>query len=218
MFESRHRSSGGSSANRWLVVAGGGLVILAFVARMLLDIGHTRVSDLAGALHRDTSGAAAAVPAPAPAPPVMETPAPVEPPAAPAPDTAPRVPATTSGSAPKVSAATSDTAPKVPVVASPPPVLKNDTTSPPAANSISPGGNRFVIQIGAFGSEANAGALGKRASALGYEAAVIPQVRGASTLYLVRVTGTGTAAQARQASDSLARSLGVTAVVLRPGR
>ena len=55
MFESRYRSGGGSSANRWLLVAGAGLVILAFVARMLLDIGHTKVSDLAGVLRPDTA-------------------------------------------------------------------------------------------------------------------------------------------------------------------
>jgi cell division septation protein DedD len=111
-----------------------------------------------------------------------------------------------------------DTAPKVPVVASPPPVLKNDTT-PVAATSASPArGSSFVIQIGAFGSEANAGTLSQRASALGYDAAVVPQVRGATTLYLVQVRGAGNAAEARQASDSLAHSLGVTAVVLRPGR
>ena len=67
MFESRHRSGGGSSANRWLIVAGAGLVILAFVARMLLDIGHTKVSDLAGVAaprHRESG-----LPPPAPAPP-----------------------------------------------------------------------------------------------------------------------------------------------------
>ena len=57
MFEPRHRRSGGSSANRWLIVAGAGLVILAFVARMLLDIGHTKVSDLAAVMRPDTTAA-----------------------------------------------------------------------------------------------------------------------------------------------------------------
>lgn len=65
MFKSRHGSSGGSSANRWLIVAGAGLVILAFVARMLLDIGHTKVSDLAAAMRPDTAPSAAAVVTPA---------------------------------------------------------------------------------------------------------------------------------------------------------
>ena len=66
MIESRRRSSGGSSANRWLIVAGAGLVILAFVARMLLDIGQTKVSDLRGILRPDTANAtSSAIPVPA---------------------------------------------------------------------------------------------------------------------------------------------------------
>lgn len=175
MFESRHRSSG-SSANRWLIVAGAGLVILAFVARMLLDIGHTKVSDLAGVLRPDTATAATPTPTPAPEP----APAPVA----------------------------------VPVdTAAPPPAVP-----PPAVVAPPPSGNRYVIQIGAFGSEANATKLGQRASSLGYEASVIPQSRGGTTLYLVRVTAAGSAADARVASDSLARALGVKAVVLRPGQ
>ena len=74
------------------------------------------------------------------------------------------------------------------------------------------------MQIGAFGSEANATKLSTRASALGYSAAVIPQPRGASTLYLVRVKGLAGADEARQAADSLQRVLGVKSVVVPPGR
>ena len=165
MFEPRHRRSGGSSANRWLVVAGGGLVILAFVARMLLDIGHTKVSDLAAVMRPDTT--------------VAQAPA-----------------------------AVAETATAIP---SPP---STDTSSPPPP----PTGGGYAVQIGAFGSEANATKLSTRASALGYSAVVIPQPSGASTLYLVRVKGLAGADEARQAADSLQRALGVKAVMVSPGR
>jgi len=209
MFESRHRSSGGSNANRWLIVAGAGLVILAFVARMLLDIGHTKVSDLAAVMRPDTAAvmrpdtATAAAPAPAPPEPAIDTLA---------------------------------TPPPAPVVVTPqPPVLKHDTTAqrapsrrtvpaPPTTPSVTPApappnpaGSGYTVQIGAFGSEANATKLSERASALGYTAKVIPQVRGASTLYVVRVKALS-ANEARQAADSLARSLGVKSVVVPPGK
>ena len=225
MFKSRYRGGGGSSANRWLVVAGAGLVILAFVARMLLDIGHTKVSDLAGVLRPDTAKAAAtSAPAPTPADTVgpdtfPASPAAAQRPASTPPDTAtnpasPAPPATP----PKVSmsqaTASPGTAPSSTpptgthvTVAKPPPVLRMDTTTP---------GSRYVVQIGAFGSEANAAKLGQRASALGYEATVVPQVRGDATLYLVRVVRAGSPADARIVSDSLANTLGVKAVVLRP--
>ena len=185
MFESRHRSSG-SSANRWLIVAGAGLVILAFVARMLLDIGHTKVSDLAGVLRPDTATAAAPAPAPEPV----------------AADTVPLAPATAvAPPAPTVDTATPP--------AAPPPVAASSKPAP---------GGRYVIQIGAFGSEVNASRLVQRAAALGYEASVIPQARGSAPLYLVRVTGAGSPAEGRIAADSLATTLGVTAVVVRPGQ
>lgn len=202
MFESRHRSSGGGNANRWLIVAGAGLVILAFVARMLLDIGHAKVSDLAAVMRPDTSTATA--PAPAPPGPAVDTQAT---PPAPAPA----------------------------MVTPQPPVLRRDTTAqrapaprtvpaPPTAPAVTPtpaqptpAGSGYAVQIGAFGSEANATKLSERASALGYKATVIPQARGASTLYLVRVTVLG-AHEARQAADSLARSLGVKSVVVPPGK
>ena len=190
MFSSRHRSSG-SSANRWLIVAGAGLVILAFVARMLLDIGHTKGSDLAGGLRPDTTPARAVEPA-------------VVAPAVVAPEAAVN---TLGAASPETARVT---------VATPPPILKNDRTSPPTTSTSTSGG--YAVQIGAFGSEANAMKLGKRASVLGYTATVIPQRRGASMLYLVRVEGLSSAGQARQASDSLARTLGVKSVVVPPGR
>lgn len=197
MFESRNRGGGGNSANRWLIVAGAGLVILAFVARMLLDIGHTKVSDLAGVLRPDTAAATAAAPAPVePAPATPLPPQAVTPTAA-----APAPPATSpTGATPKGTRVT---------VANPPPVLRLDTTTP---------GSRYVVQIGAFGSEPNAEKLGQRATALGFQAAVIPQVRNGTTLYLVRVSRAGGADDARMVSDSLASALGVKAVVLRPGQ
>lgn len=191
MFESRHRSSGGSSANRWLIVAGAGMVILAFVARMLLDIGHTRVSDLAAGVLRQDSTVAPA-PDPVPAPPRDSTRVSVQEPVAP--------PAT---AAPVESTPPAPPPPKVVVAASPPPVLKA-------------GG--FAVQIGAFGAEPNATRLAERSRGLGYPAEVLPQPRNGTTLYLVRVTGLSSAEAARQASDSLARSLGVKAVVVRPVR
>lgn len=188
MFESRHRS-GANSANRWLVVAGAGLVILAFVARMLLDIGNTNVADLAAVVRPDTAAA---------------TPTPPPPPEA----------ATTDSTMPEAAASPSpvpeqDSAAIAPTVAATPPVLRKDTTVREGA---------FAVQIGAFGSEGNATKLSERASALGYPAAVIAQPRGSSTIYLVRVKGLRTAAEARLASDSLARVLRVQSVVVPPGR
>ena len=202
MFESSHRSSGGSSANQWLIVAGGGLVILAFVARMLLDIGHTKVSDLAGVLKPDTTSAQMAAPA-------VVTPE--------APDTAlaavvdtPSAPTPTPAAAP------------VRVANVTPPILKLDTTPPRPATPRTPApaasATGYAVQIGAFGSEANAAKLRDRASKLGYTATVISQRRGASELYLVRVQGLSSAETARQASDSLAHTLGVKSVVVPPGR
>jgi cell division protein FtsN len=81
-----------------------------------------------------------------------------------------------------------------------------------------PPGSRYVVQIGAFGSAPNAEKLSRRATALGFQAAVITQVRGGTTLYLVRVMRSGSVADARMVSDSLASALDVKAVVLRPGQ
>ena len=191
MFESSHRSSSGSSANRWLIVAGAGLVILAFVARMLLDIGQTKVSDLASVLKPDTTAA-------------QTVPAAVEPAVSPG-------------------IATPESTPAVVNVT--PPVLKVDTTppraaAPPPAPAPAPAtsGSGYAVQIGAFGSEANANKLRDRASKLGYSATVLPQRRGASELYLVRVQGLTSVEMARAASDSLARTLAVKSVVVPPGR
>ncbi len=104
MFEPRHHSSGGSSANRWLIVAGAGLVVLAFVARMLLNIGHTSVSDLAAAIRPDTTpstavAAAATIDSVMP-PPAMD----------PAPDTTTMVPVPPPVAAPRVPAPPAPTA------------------------------------------------------------------------------------------------------------
>lgn len=190
MFESRHRS-GGNSANRWLIVAGAGLVILAFVARMLLDIGNTNVADLAAVIRPDTA-AASATPLPPPE-------------AATTDSTAPEAAA----SSPPAPVPAPDSTAIAPTVAATPPVLKKDTT-------VREGG--FAVQIGAFGSEGNATKLSERASAIGYPAAVIAQPRAGSTIYLVRVKGLHTAAEAQLASDSLARALRVQSVVVPPGR
>jgi len=195
---------------------------------MLLDIGHTEVSDLVGVVRQDTTNPAAA-PALAPAdtigappaaqPVATDTQAPTTldtstRPAPPASPTTPSRVAPAQSAAPEATSrqgADSLTGPRGThaVVAKPPPVLRMDTTTP---------GSRYVVQIGAFGSEANAAKLSDRASALGYPATVVAQVRGDGTLYLVRVIRAGSAADARTVSDSLAKTLGVTAVVLRPGQ
>jgi len=187
MFESRNRSSAASSANRWLLVAGAGLVILAFVARMLLDIGQTRVTDLAASLRPDTATATT------PAATVAEKPAPA-----------------------RDAAAVADTAPSV-TVALPVPVLKADAAPRPAA-APAHAATGYAVQIGAFGSRPNAEKLVAKAATIGFAADVIPQQRGATSLYLVRVGGLTGAPEARQASDSLTRGLGVRAVVIPPGR
>jgi cell division protein FtsN len=166
-----------------LIVAGAGLVILAFVARMLLDIGHTKVSDLAGVLKPDTTSA----------------------------QSAPAV--VTADSSPAAAPTVVDTPSPAPIPVPAPPAAPSTPAPAPAAAA---GG--YAVQIGAFGSEANASKLRDRASALGYSAAVIAQRRGASELFLVRVQGLTSAETARQAADSLARTLSVKSVVVPPGR
>ena len=196
MFESRHRSSGGNSANRWLLVAGAGLVILAFVARMLLDIGHTRVSDLAAVMRPDTTAS----------------------PGAPTIDTAPAVSTTaidTPAVPPPPGTSTLGTVS--------PPVLKPDTITraapnPPPAPPVPATGGGYAVQIGAFGSEPNATKLATRASGLGYATEVIPPARGGTSLYVVQVRGLSGASEARLAADSLTRTLGVKSVVVSPGK
>jgi hypothetical protein len=224
MFESRYRGGGGSSANRWLIVAGAGLVILAFVARMLLDIGHTKVSDLAGVLRPDTAKAAAtSAPAPTPADTVGADTFP-----APGGGAKPGVAASRYGDEPGITGTARDTTEGEHVtsdrfagycssstaptgthvtVAKPPPVLRLDTTTP---------GSRYVVQIWGLWLRRPTPPSSASASALGYEATVVPQVRGDATLYLVRVVRAGSPADARIVSDSLANTLGVKAVVLRP--
>jgi cell division septation protein DedD len=95
------------------------------------------------------------------------------------------------------------------VVADPPPVLKMDTSG---------AGGLYQVQIGAFGSEANATKLRQQALAIGYGAVVVPQPRNGTTLYLVRVKGLTSAGEAQQVSASLARRLGVQSVVVPPAR
>jgi cell division septation protein DedD len=189
MFSSRHRSKG-SSANRWLIVAGAGLVVLAFVARMLLDIGHAKVSDLTGVL----GGGKPATLEPAAAP-------------SPAPEAAPSLPPLQEQ--PAVASAES-----VPKVAPPAPEAHHTTPPAPAPAP----GAAYSVQIGAFSSEANASKLVARSSSLGYQARIVPQPRATGTLYLVRVAGLASADAARRVADSLAHGLGVKAVILPPGR
>lgn len=227
MFSSRHSTGSGGSANRWLIVAGAGLVILAFVARMLMDIGHTKVSDLTGALRPDSATPAAADSAPAVASPdtaAAPLPSPPEssvstsPASANAPAAAPASPPP-----PPVSAAVrSDTppAPKTPagvsVIKNPrPPILLPDTTQWKGASL--PAGRGYAVQIGAFGSRGNADKLAARAASLGFGAGVSSETRSGGTLYLVRVTGLTGPDEARTAADSLTRSLKVNAVVIPPG-
>lgn len=228
MFSSRHNAGSGGSANRWLIVAGAGLVILAFVARMLLDIGHTKVSDLTGALTADTAAAAPA-PAPAPSDPTVvatsDTASPPPPaPSAPAavarpgPGTSPTsVPTPTAPAAAAVKADTppaSGLPPGVAIVKDPrPPILLPDSQW----KGTMPGGRGYAVQVGAFGSRENADKLAARASALGFGAGVSSESRNGGVLYLVRVTGLRGADEARTAADSLTRALKVNAVVIPPG-
>ena len=228
MFSSRHNAGSGGSANRWLIVAGAGLVILALVARMLMDIGQTKVSDLTGALTADSAAPAPAdsVPAapadttaiPSPLPPTPVAPAATAPGAGTAPAAAPAAPPAT----PPVATARTDTppTPKTPpgvsVVKNPrPPILLPDTTQWKGASL--PEGRGYAVQIGAFGSRENADKLAARAAALGFGAAVSSESRNGGTLYLVRVSGLTGADAARTAADALTRTLKVNAVVIPPG-
>ena len=179
--------------DRWLVLAGAGLLVLGLVMRLLTDIGRstaqgdktTPVADTQAptpALPATTAETLAATPsAPVPAPPESR------PAAAPPPE------ATTP--APKRDARPNATPPAKPAA--------------PAALAT----NGWGVQLGAFGQRANAERLQTQVQRLGYTASV-----GASgTLTRVRVVGLPDRAAAQQAADSIGRALGTKGLVVGPG-
>jgi cell division septation protein DedD len=201
MFSSRRHGGGSSgSANQWLLLAGAGLVILAFVARMLLDIGHTKVSDLTGAMipagspHGDSAAATIAAPA---------TDSML------ARDTVGAMTATLRDTSP------TPTRPAAPAAVTNPKPAPVTPAKTPAAPVVS---GTYSVQLGAFGTQSNADKLVARATDAGFTAQVVPLSHGTSTLYAVRVRGLASDAAARAAADSMSRQLGVNAVVVAPGR
>ena len=97
-------------------------------------------------------------------------------------------------------------APPPPVVASvPPPAVAS--VPPPVAPA--PGGGARMLQVGSFGSRANADALASRLKASGIDGASISEADvGGRRLYRVRVGPVADAAQAAQLADRL-RAAGV---------
>lgn len=92
--------------------------------------------------------------------------------------------------------------------APPPPVVAAATASAPAASPATGGGGR-MLQVGSFGSRANADALAARLKASGIDGASVSEADvGGRRLYRVRVGPVADAAQAAQLTDRL-RAAGI---------
>ncbi len=192
MFATRRKGSLFTSGpDRWLVLAGAGLLVLGLVLRLLTDIGR---STAAG----DTATPMADI----------ETPGSAAP-------TGAALPATTAetlAATPPAPGAAPAAVAKPPRSVAPPAAATTGAPRPatPAANGLSGWG----VQLGAFGKRANAERLGSRVQVLGYRANVID----AGTLTRVRVSGLADRGAAQAAADSIARALGTRGVVVAPGR
>ena len=194
MFASRRKGSLFTSGpDRWLVLAGAGLLVLGLVLRLLTDIGR---STAAG----DTAA------------PIADMATPVSP--APA---APSLPATTAetlAASPPIPAPATVTKTSVPKASS---TATRPAASPapkPSAPVEATGLAGWGVQLGAFGNRANAERLRSRVQVLGYGTNIID----AGTLTRVRVSGLADRQAAEAAADSIARALGTRGVVVGPGR
>lgn len=193
MFATRRKGNLFTSGpDRWLVLAGAGLLVLGLVLRLLTDIGR---STAAG----DT------------ATPVADTKAPaVEPVPAAEPAHAAALPPTTA----ETLAATPPVPEPVPAPTTRPAAPATKPTPPAAKAPAAPATSGWGVQLGAFGQRANAERLQSRVRALGYEAGVTET----GTLARVRVNGLADRAAAEAAADSIAHALGTRGVVVGPGR
>jgi len=170
-----------SGSDRWLVLAGAGLLVLGLVLRLLTDIGRSTAQGDTTTPTADTAVADMSAPLGTTAETLAATPP-----------------------APMPEAASSAPAPAATPVSSPP--AKRALPSPLATNG-------WGVQLGAFSRPANAERLQAQVQRLGYVASV-----GASgKLTRVRVGGLPDRDAARQAADSIARTLGTKGLVVGPG-
>ncbi|WP_372012348.1 SPOR domain-containing protein [Pseudoxanthomonas sp. 10H] len=176
----------------------------------------------------DAAGDGAAAPAaaaPTAATPAAATPAASSSQAAPAPPAAsvrtealppepvPARPATPPQPRPAASAAATQPAPATPKPAAAAPSTAAATSTPAAPAAASVG---FAVQMGAFASAAEAGALRDRLRAAGFSAVVQPVRTDKGTLNRVRVGPVSTRAEAEQLKSRLAGGFGAGMVVPHP--
>lgn len=134
-----------SGPDRWLVLAGAGLLVLGLVLRLLTDIGRsTAAGDIAAPVADTQAPSAEPAPATALPPTTAETLAatPPVPEPAPAPTTRPTAPA------------------------------EKKPTPPAAKAPAAPASADWGVQLGAFGQRANAERLQSRVRALGFQVGV----------------------------------------------
>jgi len=180
-----------SGPDRWLVLAGAGLLVLGLVLRLLTDIGRSTAAGDMAAPAADMATSESSAPA------------------------APSLPATTAETLaaspptpePAPAAVVTPARPKAPPTAAKP---APRPTGPVEATGLSGWG----VQLGAFGNRVNAERLRSRVQVLGYRTNLID----AGTLARVRVSGLTDRPAAEAAADSIARALGTRGVVVGPGR
>jgi cell division septation protein DedD len=177
-----------SGPDRWLVLAGAGLLVLGLVLRLLTDIGRSTAAGDAATPMADIETAGS----PAPADPALPA------------TTAETLAATPP--APEPMAVVKPTRPVAPPAAA--------KAAPKPATPAASGLSGWGVQLGAFGKRANAERLSSRVQVLGYRANVID----AGTLTRVRVSDLADRSAAEAAADSIARALGTRGVVVAPGR
>jgi cell division septation protein DedD len=201
---SSHRAgtSFSSGADRWLVLAGAGLLVLGLVLRLLTDIGRSTATGDTVAPGADTAVASA--------------------PAVAATDSAALAPSAAESTAAASLGATSD--PRERAEPSPAAIPASRPTRAPApavAPPVEPaavapvaslGGWR--VQLGVFGQVANAEKLKRQVEALGYRGEITP----VGERLRVRAVGLADEPAARAAADSIAAALGVRGSPLPPGR
>ncbi len=196
MFAASGRRTTGSNPNRWLLLAGAGLLALGVVLRLMMDIGRTTASAADDAVAAPDSAPGQAAPAPS--------------------ANLAAAALTDSGGVPPDS-----TTPKaLPAAAgtpvSPPPTQPPPVSLAPAAPPVAtePGAGAWVVQLGVFGSPDNAKRVVSEARRLGFAVEAVPV--GPAGRVRVRTSGHASRDAAQVAADSLSRHLRLNAVVLKP--
>jgi len=184
-----------SGPDRWLVLAGAGLLVLGLVLRLLTDIGRSTAAGDMAAPAADMAASEASAPAAASLPATTAETLAASPPT---PEPAP-------------AAVVKPALPKAPPTVAKPAAKPASTPSGPVEAA---GLSGWGVQLGAFGNRANAERLRSRVQVLGYQTNVIE----ACTLSRVRVGGLSDRRAAEAAADSIARVVGTRGVVVGPGR